>query len=322
MPALETQGEGPIVSEAVNIYSPDCTASLDRLERTRNAGLWPHGQRDLWADAMGVVFLLSLYQDLGDERLLQEAEWVALEVDQVLGRRRGIRIADRPDASGQSFRAMALWIFALHRLGRFIPPFQARAQALVREIHAPFVRPGEGIISRMDESLAHPFPGAGAGKLEVFLGLSIYRLVGPEALRPEIEELESMVKSTCQALAPDNGADLGLLLWLAHFFPREPLSLLLRERALSALDARWIAPPGYFRRSLSEPWNNPSRSNWLAVTNLSAAIGLQAQGVWTHRVQLIHRYFQNGYDWEKDPADPLAPVLWLVSLHPGLLLRD
>lgn len=310
------------MSEALDITARDHTAVLDRLEGIREAGLWPYGQRDLWTDALGVVLLSTLYEESGEERYLEEAEWVALEVDRVLGRRRGIRIADRPDAGGQSFRSQALWIFALHRLGKIIPPFQARALALIREIHAPFVRPGKGIISRMDEGLANPYPGSEAGKLEVFLGLSVYRLVEPGALAPEIEELEGMVKSTCQSLAPDNGADLGLLLWLAHFFPGEPLSLMLRERALSGLDARWIAPPGYFRRSLSEPWNNPVRANWLAVTNLSAAIGLQAQGVWAHRVQLIHRHFRTAYRWEERPRDPLAPILHCLSLHPGLFLRD
>jgi len=310
------------MSEALDMRTNGHAAALARLEEIRGEGLWPHGQRDLWADALGLVLLLNLHEALGEKRYLKEAEWLALEVDRVLGRRRGIRMADRPDAEGQTFRSQALWIFALHRLGRFIQPFQTRALALVREIHAPFVRPGEGILSRMDEELAAPFPGSGAGKLEVFLGLSVYRLVGPEALGPEIEELEGMVSHTCRSLAPDNGADLGLLLWLAHFFPREPLSIMLRERALAALDARWIAPPGYFRRSLSEPWNSPARSDWLAATNLSATVGLLAQGVWAHRVQLIHRYFGETYSWDPNPLDPLAPILHALSLFPGFLLRD
>jgi len=310
-----------MVSEALEITKPDCTPVLDRLEHIRREGVWPHGPRDLWADALGLILLLSIYQELGEEEYLREAEWLALEVDRVLGRRRGIRMAEHPDGQGQSFRSLAIWIFALHRLGQFLPPFQARALALVREIHAPFVRPDEGIISRMDEGLGRPFPASEAGKLEVFLGLSVYRLVGPEALRPEIEELEGMVRKTCRSLAPDNGADLGLLLWTAHFFPGEPLSILLRESALAALDARWISPPGYFRRSLSDPWNGPVRSDFLAITNFSAAIGLQAQGVWTHRVQAIHRYFRDSYSWDSRPSDPLASVLYPASLRPGLLLR-
>ena len=58
---------------------------LDRLCRIREQGLWPNGLRDLWADALGVICLLSLYEKLGEERYLEEAEWVAQEVDRILG---------------------------------------------------------------------------------------------------------------------------------------------------------------------------------------------------------------------------------------------
>ncbi|MGW8267073.1 MAG: hypothetical protein ACWGSQ_11945 [Longimicrobiales bacterium] len=293
---------------------------LDRIHTLRDCGLWPNGPRDLWADALGVVCLLSIHQITGEERYLSDAEWVAQEVDRVLGRRRGIRIAEGSDATGQTFRSQALWIYALHRLGQFQPQYKARALALVREIHSPFVRPRAGIISRMEENLTAPFPGSDSARLEVFLGLAVYRQLDRTALSPEIEELEGMVKKTYQSLAPDHGVDLGLLLWVAHFLPGEPWSLLLRERALSALDARWVDPPGYFRRGLSEPWNGPKRSNRLAITNLGVAIGLQAQGLWAHRVRRLHRYFTEEYRWEPEPADALAPILLCLSQNPGLIL--
>jgi len=295
---------------------------LDRIYTLRDRELWPNGPRDLWADALGVVCLLSLYRVTGEERFLSEAGWVAQEVDRVLGRRRGIRIAEGSDATGQTFRSQALWIYALHRLGQFQPHYKARALALVREIHAPFVRPRAGIISRMEENLAAPFPGCDSARLEVFLGLAVYRQLDAAALAPEIEELEGMVRKTYQSLAPDHGVDLGLLLWATHFLPCEPWSLLLRERALSALDARWVDPPGYFRRGLSEPWNGPMRSNRLAITNLGAAIGLQAQGLWTHRVKRLHQYFTQEYRWEPKPTDALAPILFCLSQNPGLILGD
>jgi len=83
-----------------------------------------------------------------------------------------------------------------------------------------------------------------------------------------------------------------------------------------------VDPPGYFRRNLPEPWNGPVRSNRLALTNLSASIGLQAQGVWGHRVERLHRYFLEDYRWEVDMDDALAPILTCISLRPGLFLSD
>ncbi|MFC1575643.1 hypothetical protein ACFL5A_03220 [Gemmatimonadota bacterium] len=294
--------------------------ALERLGRIREAGIWPNGPRDLWTDALGVLFLTSLHRQSGDGRFLDEAEWVAQEVDRVLGRRRGIRMGESSEARGQSYRSLALWIFALNRLGRYRKAYLPRAMSLVREIHAPFVRPGAGIISRMEEDLRAPYPGSGPGKLEVLMGLAVYRSLDPGALRPEIEELEGLVRATYLSLAPDHGVDLGLLLWITHFFPEEAWSLILRERALAALDARWVDPPGYFRRNLPEPWSGPVRPNRLAITNLTASIGLQAQGVWTHRVQRMHRYFLSDYPWEAWEEDPLSPILTCVSLYPGLLI--
>lgn len=295
---------------------------LDRLGWIRDFGIWPHGPRDLWTDALGVICLVSIHHELKEDWILAEAEWVAQEVDRVLGRRRGIRTAERVDGQGQTFRSQALWIFALHRLGDLLPQYRHRALALVREIHAPFVRPGAGIIPRMEEDLSRPFAGSGPGLLEVFMGLAVYRQVGEEALRPEIEELEGMVMKSYQSLAPDHGVDLGLLLWITHFSPEEPWALALRERALAALDARWVDPPGYFRRNLPEPWDGPVRSNRLALSNLSASIGLQAQSVWSHRVERLHRYFLDEYRWEVDMDDALAPILTCISLRPGLFLSS
>lgn len=293
-----------------------------RLTALREAGLWPHGRRDLWTDALGVVCLLTLHRKLDEERYLGEAEWVAQEVDRVLGRRRGIRMGESPEARGQHFRSQILWLFALHRLGETLPPYRHRALALVREIHAPFVRPGVGILARMDEDLRHPFPGSGPGRVEVFLALAVYRLLGDEALSAEIEEVEGLVERTYRSLAPDHGIDLGLLLWTTHFFPREDWSVLLRERVLMAMDARWVDPPGYFRRNLAEPWSGPLRPHRLALTNLTMTVGLQAHGVWPHRVRRVQRYFLEDYPWEREGQDPLGLLLTCASLHPGLLLQS
>ena len=60
---------------------------LDKLNWMRAERIWPNGLRYLWTDAFGVVLLVSLYAEPGERRLLDAAEWVASEVDRVLGRR-------------------------------------------------------------------------------------------------------------------------------------------------------------------------------------------------------------------------------------------
>ena len=46
--------------------------------------------------------------------------------------------------------------------------------------------------------------------------LAVYRQLGPDALRPEIEELEGMVERTYRALAPDHDHDVVSLLAITH----------------------------------------------------------------------------------------------------------
>ena len=104
-----------------------------RLAWMRQARIWPNGLRYLWTDAFGVV--------PHDDRLLRECEWVVAEVERVLGRPRGIRIGEEPDRDGQYFHYLAMWIFALDRLGAVDRRYREKAIALVRVIHPAFVVP-------------------------------------------------------------------------------------------------------------------------------------------------------------------------------------
>jgi len=54
---------------------------------------------------------------LSDERWLDESERLVAEVERVLGRPRGIRIGETRDRDGQCFHYLAMWLFALGRLG-------------------------------------------------------------------------------------------------------------------------------------------------------------------------------------------------------------
>ena len=114
-------------------------AGLDWMRRER---IWPNGLRYLWTDAFGVVLLVSLCEELRDESFLEQAEWVVAEVDRVLGRPRGIRIGEEWDRDGQYYHYLAMWLFALWRLGRIKPDYHDMAVELARTIHPRFRHPG------------------------------------------------------------------------------------------------------------------------------------------------------------------------------------
>ena len=127
---------------------------LTKLSWMREQRIWPNGLRYLWTDAFGLVLLVSLYRDLHEERYLDDAEVLVRDVDRVLGRRRGIRIGEAPDRDGQYFHYLAMWLYALSSLSEHIPQYRARAIALARHVHRPFVLPEKGVVWKMKEDLS------------------------------------------------------------------------------------------------------------------------------------------------------------------------
>ena len=61
------------------IVGRDASVVLDRLRWMRERRIWPNGRRYLWTDAFGVVLLVSLHRALGEDRYLEEPEWVVAE---------------------------------------------------------------------------------------------------------------------------------------------------------------------------------------------------------------------------------------------------
>jgi uncharacterized protein (DUF427 family) len=89
-------------------------AKLDWMARER---IWPNGLRYLWTDAFGIVLFVSLYRELGESKWLDRAEALVADVEHVLGRPHGLRIGKAPERDGQYFHYLAMWLFALQRLG-------------------------------------------------------------------------------------------------------------------------------------------------------------------------------------------------------------
>jgi hypothetical protein len=134
----------------------------------RKERIWPNGLRYLWTDAFGVVLLVSLYEQLKDERFLDEGEALVAEVMRVLGQRWGMRIGEEADRDGQYFHYLSMWLYSLYVLGRLKFEYRERGIQLALDIHRPFVVPGRGVIWKMKEDLSGPYPGYGFGALDAF----------------------------------------------------------------------------------------------------------------------------------------------------------
>lgn len=292
----------------------DTAAVQARLRWMRAERIWPNGLRYLWTDAFGVVLLVSLFRALRDERYLAEAEWVVGAVERVLGRARGVRIGEEPDRDGQYFHYLAMWIYALHRLGMVKPEYRERAVALVRAVHPRFVVPGVGVIWKMREDLSGPYPGFGLGALDAFHGYVVYRVLASELLASEIAELRALVEKSFRDLVITQDLGLGMMLWMAHFFPTEEWAVVQRDRAVRVLDGMWVNPPGYFCR---EP---TLRSVRFAFTNYGVSIGLQAHRLWPERVQGLNDFFTRYRSGDEYDRNAITHVMGCASLFPGELI--
>ena len=286
-------------------------AKLDWMRRER---IWPNGLRYLWTDAFGVVLLLSLRDELADDQFLNQAEWVVSEVDRVLGRPRGIRIGEELDRDGQYYHYLAMWLFALRRLGQVRPKYLGRAIELAKTIHPRFVIPGVGVHWKMLEDLSGPYRPYGLGALDAFHGLVVYRLLDADALSGEIAQMQQLVAQSYPRLRVTQDLGLGMLLWMSHFFPSEPWALTIRQRSLAMLETMWIDPPGYFCREPSFPHMK------FAFTNYGVSIGLQAAGAHPARVERLNRFFETYRSGDEYDANAITHVMGCCSWFPGGLL--
>src|SRR5438132_11898909 len=127
----------------------------------RDRRIWPTACPTFGAMRFGLMLLVSVYRKLGEAQYLDAAEHLVAEVERVLERRRRIRISEAPDRDGQCFHYLAIWLYALGRLGEIKPEYRERASTLARDVHSAFVIPGVGVIWKMKEGLSGPYTGYG-----------------------------------------------------------------------------------------------------------------------------------------------------------------
>jgi hypothetical protein len=286
---------------------------LGKLEWMRARRIWPNGLRYLWTDAFGVVLLVSLYDKLGDDKFLAEAEWVVGDVDRVLRRPRGIRIGEEPDRDGQYFHYLAMWLYALAVLGRYVARYREMGIDIVHEVHDAFLVPGRGVIWKMQEDLSAPYPGYGLGALDSFDGYVSYRMLGEDALSREIDEMRALIDKTAPDLMITQDLGLGMMLWMTHFFPEEPWARVQKTRCLETLDDMWV-DDSYFCR---EP--NLPRTRF-AFTNYGVSVGLRSVNEMPERVDRLNCYFENYRSGDEYDHAAITHVMACNSHFPGALM--
>lgn len=287
-----------------------------KLEWMRAGRIWPNGLRYLWTDAFGLVLYVSLLRETGEQRWLDQAKWLVGEVDRVLGRQRGYRIGEAADRDGQYFHYLAMWLFALASLGDHDPAFRERGIRIARDIHEPFVLPGRGVVWKMKEDLSGPYPGYGLGAMDAFDGYVSYRLLGESELKSEIAEMRTIMDRQYRLLDIDQDLGLGMMLWLAHFFPEEDWAKVQRERALAALDFLWTEPPGYFGRA------SYARNVRIAFANYGVSIGLQSWDEWPERVEAVNGYFERYRSGDEYDREAITWVMACCSHLPGAFVGE
>jgi len=288
---------------------------LAKLDWMRAERIWPNGLRYLWTDAFGLANYVSLFRATGDEKWLDAAEALVAAVDRVLGRRRGLRIGEAADRGGQYFHYLAMWMFALARLGAHRPGYRERGVALVREVHDAFLVRGRGIAWKMREDLSGPWPGCGLGAMDAFDGYVSYRLLGEAELAREVGDMKALIDAQHRTLDIDQELGLGMMLWLAHFFPTEEWARVQRARALANLDLLWTEPPGFFARASYAP------ATRIAFANYGVALGLQAAGAWPERVERLNAYFETYRSGDEYDREAITWVMACTAHLPEAFLR-
>jgi hypothetical protein len=288
-------------------------AKLDWMETER---IWPHGLRYLWTDAFGVLLYLSLYRETDNQGWIDKARWLVGEVENVLGRPKGLRIGEAPDRDGQYFHYLAMWLTALARFGDIDPLYREQGIAIARDIHPAFVIPGAGVIWKMKEDLSAPYPGYGFGALDAFDGYVAYRLLDEAALAREISDMRTLIDQQYRTLDVDQDLGLGMMLWLAHFFPEEDWARHQTIRSIEALDRLWTNPPGFFSRA------SYAHNVRIAFANYGVSVGLQAVDVWPDRVERLNAYFERYRSGDEYDREAITWVMACNSHFPGLLLRS
>ncbi|KAK3940522.1 hypothetical protein QBC46DRAFT_385225 [Diplogelasinospora grovesii] len=314
-----------------------------------NPGAGGHRGRYLWTDAFGVVNFITLSQEekisSPNNIYLTLARRLVGKVHDVLGRTRdgsarlfratdaeplagGLRIgkvdADGPDGDGQYHHYLTLWMFALNRLAIAAGDYEYNRLAvqLAKAIHPHFVvrdgqRGGVRMYWKMSTDLKTVLVPR-EGHLDAATGYVVYKLLQrtakqfseEETLDAEIADYRSIMDSGDKLRPSGDALDLGMCLWMCHFFRDE--EEWARELGNQSLAVARVVLSGFMARSASHR---------LAFREFGACMGLKVYGVddeLAARVDAIVDFWQKYLEKSADEdLRPISLVMYAAALIPG-----
>lgn len=310
-------------------------------------GAGGHRGRYLWTDAFGVVNFITLSRETSSPIYLTLAERLVDTVHNILGRARdgaarlppatddeplkgGLRIgkmeAHGSDGDGQYHHYLTLWMFALNRLALATgkKQYNQLAVQLAKAIHPHFVKRRAGHGLRMVWKISTDMTTVlvpSEGHLDAATGFVVYRLVqrtaehlhGPSgALAEEIAEYRQIMSREKKLMASSDPLDLGMGLWMCHFFRDEDWARTLGSESLEIARAVLDDKKGLMTQHVSHR---------LAFREFGAFLGLECYGIGEELrkpLSAVIAFWQSAVeDATDEDLRPITLVMYAAALIPG-----
>ncbi|KAK5663925.1 hypothetical protein OQA88_136 [Cercophora sp. LCS_1] len=309
-----------------------------------------HRGRYLWTDAFGVLNFITLAKESSSPLYLSLAGRLVQTVHSVLGSTRdgttrlplatdeeplkgGLRIgkmkAHGSDCDGQYHHYLTLWMFALNRLSLATGEkmYNELAVQLAKAIHGHFVQRIEGGSLRMVWKISTDMQTIlvpSEGHLDATTGFVVYQLIQQTAehfkqegaqgdiLKHEIGEYRQLMNRVEKLKASSDSLDLGMGLWMAHWYRDEDWA---RTLGIESLEKARLVLDDKRGLMVQKP------AHRLAFREFGLCLGLRCWGCddWLRsRLEAVINFWQ---DFVEDPTDqdlrPITLAMYAAALIPG-----
>lgn len=336
------------------LSSPDPEASALSWTPPSSPGAAGHLGRYLWTDAFGVVNFITLSKELSCPPYLTLAKRLVTTVHETLGRTRdlssrlpgatdaeplkgGLRIGklhseeeDPRDGDGQYHHYLTLWMFALNRLALATGDKQwsLLAVQLAKAVHNKFIvrnrnnHHAERMVWKMSTDLSRVSVPT-EGHLDAATGFVVYRLLqrtaeymhGPPGdLVSEIADYRLLMGREGKMRVSNDCLDLGMGLWICHFFRDEDWARTLGSQSLEVGKILLDGKRGVASRDANRR---------LAFREFGACLGLRCYGCGADAelkesvkgvLEFWQRYLEGSTD---EDLKPISLVMYAAAGLPG-----